>query len=456
MVDRGGDAGGEAGLVIELDTDWEPRESPHASPWRIGRRSGLVVGLLVCLLLVSGLAGSATPAPIWRWVASVPAALGDSYVLSGGRVFVMSRQPSGTTVDAYGLPGGRHLWRAALPARVDLLAFQEAAGELLAEAAGVEQGQRVTALDATTGRVRWRLDGAVFYQSVQPASSYLLLMVAPPPSGPDQLRLVDVRSGAAIWSRVLTPGTSTDPVGSGKLVLDSPAGPVQILDEHTGRLLVTAQLDTGPEPVDQSLEPGSGTAFYAVGDRLIITYQRTTGGTDVSAYDMSTLERRWHLDVSDPVLNVADCAAVLCLSSEHGMTAVDPATGQRRWTTTRWTFGGAQGGLIDATDVPNPDNQPSHTVLLDPGTGRTVLDLRDWSPQEPIVSGQPATLITGRRGRLGAWAGSLNRDRTAVRPQAFLPDAIRDRCVLDRAARTYLACATYGGPVDVWVNRPAR
>ncbi|HEY2669596.1 MAG TPA: PQQ-binding-like beta-propeller repeat protein [Rugosimonospora sp.] len=445
-------------MVIELDTDWEPRESPHASGWRIGRRSRLVVGLLVCLLLVSGMAGSATPAPIWRLVASVPAAFGDFSVLSGDRVFVMRQQDSGTTVDAYGLPGGRHLWRAALSASVDMLAVQKAAGELLAEAAGVERGQRVTALDVATGRVLWRLDDAVFYQAVQsaqPDSSHVLLMVAPP-SGPNQLRLVDVRSGAAIWSRVLMPGTTTYSLGSGKLVLDSPAGPVWILDEDTGRSLLTARLDTGPPPVDQSLTPGLGTAFYAIGGRLVITYHRNIGGTDISAYDMSTVERRWHLDVDDSILNVADCAAVLCLSSEHGMTAIDPATAERRWTTTRWTFGGAQGGLIDATDVPNPANQLNHTVLLDPGTGRTVLDLRDWSPQEPIVSGQPATLVTGRRGRLGAWVGSLNQDRTAVRPQAFLPDAIRDRCVLDRAGRTYLACATYDGPVDVWVDRPAQ
>ncbi len=94
-------------------------------------------------------------------------------------------------------------------------------------------------------------------------------------------------------------------------------------------------------------------------------------------------------------------------------------------------------------------------MFLVPETGALRLDLSAWSPAEPVTPGRPALLTTVRRGPLGVWAGALNRDGTAVRPVGFLPDAVPDACAADRTDRLYLACADYGGKVDVWVARPA-
>jgi outer membrane protein assembly factor BamB len=443
-------------LVIDLGADWEQGEARAGSVWRFRRGTRLLVGLLVCLLLAGLAAGSATPEPAFRLVASVPAKPGDTYSLSGNRLFlVRSTVPVGrSSIDAYRLPDGRHLWQARFPAQVHAFPVAAAVGVMLTEGTRpLQQPQQLTALDAASGRVLWRLPDAELYEQPETTDSRALVL-ANLSGGPRQLRLVDLRSGAAIWSRPLAAGTRADVLAPRRLVLWAADGTAQILDEDTGRVLVSGRLRTTSYrgPLDDP--PGSGA--FSAGDRLIVTYPLPHDATGIAAYRMSTLDELWRVEVPGPVLNVANCAAVLCVSGRDGMTTIDPATGQRRWTTPRWLMGGARDGFIQAAGVPSGRYpQGSGTVFLDPETGAVRLDLSAWSPAEPVTPGRPALLTTVRRGPLGVWVGALDRDGTAVRPVGFLPRAVPDACAVDRAGRLYLACADYGGKVDVWVARPA-
>ncbi|WP_203921209.1 outer membrane protein assembly factor BamB family protein [Rugosimonospora africana] len=445
---------GEAGLVIELDTDWEPRDPPVGSVWRVGRRTRLAIGMLTCLLLVAVSARPVAPVPAFRLVESVPASPGDFYSLSGDQVFVVRSTPPArrSRIDAYSLPGGRHQWRALLPAQLYAYPAAATVGVILAEGTNPQQPRQVMALDAATGSVLWRLADAMVFDDTTSVGPRMLVFVAPS-GGPRELRLLDTRSGATVWSRPLPAGTRAKVLASRRLVLRSADGSAQILDEDTARTLVSGRLDTDSyqSPLDDS--PGFGA--LSAGDRLIVTYLLPHDVTGVSAYQMSTLDKLWSTEVGERVLNVADCLAVLCVSSDDNMIAVDPATGERRWATLRWIMGGGLGGLVQATNVPGEQDPDGRVVLLDPETGRLTLDLGDWSPLEPIIRGQPALLTTGRRGPLGTWVGALDRAGTAVRPVAFLPDAMRGTCEIDRTGRLYLACSDYDGPVDIWVGRPA-
>ncbi len=201
---------------------------------------------MVCLLMVGVAAGSAAPEPAFRLVDSVPATSGDSYSLSGNRLFlVRSTIPAGrSSIDAYRLPDGRRLWQARFPAQVHAFPVTAPVGVMLTEGTRPQQQpQQLTALDAATGRVLWRLPDAELYERPDTIGSRALVL-ADLSGGPRQLRLLDMRSGAAVWSRPLPAGTRADVLASRRLVLQAPDGTAQILDEDTGRLLVSGRLET--------------------------------------------------------------------------------------------------------------------------------------------------------------------------------------------------------------------
>jgi outer membrane protein assembly factor BamB len=250
-------------VVIELGTDWVPHDPGRRSPAKRRRRL-LVAAALGCLLLILTLAGSATRVPSWRLVTTVPASINDYWELAGDRLF-MSRSPAFTAIDAYDLSQRRRLWRATLPERPYLLLGSDSTGVLLAETAGTGPGHgQLTALDARTGRVRWQLAGASVrdIQSVHNSA----LLAATRAGGGDELRLVDVRTGAAIWSLALPPGVTSEVLGAGRLVLWSPAGGTRLVEESSGRILASGQPTVALS--DSGFVPGSGR--YVVGEQLLV------------------------------------------------------------------------------------------------------------------------------------------------------------------------------------------
>ncbi|GAA5197751.1 hypothetical protein GCM10023322_69630 [Rugosimonospora acidiphila] len=455
-------------MVIDLGTDWEPREpeSPPRGPARRRPRSTAV--LLVCLLLVSTLAGAAPTASAWRLATSIPMAPADGYLLSTGRLFVTRQGTANhTRIEAYSLPDGRRLWQTALSVRADLIPNPTPPGVVLAQLGTASDTDRLAALDAATGRVLWQLAGAAPLDPSPPGAARVLLSVGLA-AGTSELRLVDARTGATVWARTLTAGTVATVVGAGRLALRSLGGTAEVIDERTGATLVTGRLDTDPASTGVPLPVGFTTGLYAIDGQLLATYT-SRGATRVTAYDLSTLDRRWHLDVDDLVLSLSPCGALLCVIGERGTTAVDPARGAIRWTAPHWTMVGTQPGALVAKDLPEVRDR---FALLDPATGRTQLDLRDWDPIQPTAPDESMVLTTNRRGPPGLWIGALRSDGTGVQPEAFLPDAIADGCATDRPgaegvaggadppgnparprSTVYLACITYDGPVDVWVDR---
>jgi hypothetical protein len=436
-------------MVIDLGTDWAPAEAQPQ--WRPPRRHRLLAGLLAGLLLASTLAGSAAPAASWRLVASAPASYGDSFLLSGNRLIV-ARAPGptqpGTRLNAYQLPSGRPLWQTPMPSGLSLISADNPDVLLVELDSGSEtKPPALAALDLGTGRVLWRLAEATISGYPGPASQHAVL-VTTTVEGTDELRLTDAHTGRPIWSLALPPDATVHPLSPERLALWTATGLTRVLDERTGRLLVTGQL-----PTEQStVAPLLGPNLYAIGGQLLDLYP-LPDGTMITAYGLDTLAFHWQFRLPDQVQFAADCGPVLCLDGDHGLTTIDPVSTQRRWSSSRWALAAAYGPLSMVTNL--EPTGPQQRVLVDTATGRVVLDLRGWWPLHEIVPGRPTLLIAPQQSpNPGAWLGTLAPDTTRASPMAFLPGANADNCALDQSAGTYLACTDRGGPVHVWMNRP--
>jgi outer membrane protein assembly factor BamB len=433
-------------MIIDLDSAG-PADAPP--PKTSIRRRAVVAGAAVSLLLSLSLGGSAGTASVVRPLTSVPAIINDSFELAGDRLFVLANADGSTRIDAYRLPGGQRLWRATVPEQMNLLQFAAPAGVLLAETDGGPDSGRIAALDAGTGRVLWRQTGALFPpQFVDP---HVLMMQIDPDRG-QELRLVDPRTGARLWSSPVGQGDDDAATGSGRLVLRSDAGDAQVVDEDTGRVLATGRLAGAPDPgTSPARTPMTGvlSRLFAAGGQLFVTSPQARG-TVVTAYAADTFAQRWQITVDDIVRNIEDCGPVLCFNGDGAITAVEPATGRTRWRNSASIDGIATDGWLRATVAVNGSD--GQVVVMNPDTGKVALDLGPWAPVTRNGGEAPPVLTRSEFGRLGAWVAVP--EQSQIRPVGWLPDVVSHQCQLSRSVQTYLACATHTGPVRVWEYRP--
>jgi outer membrane protein assembly factor BamB len=436
-------------VVIELSTDWDQGEP--VKPWRPRRRPRLVAGLVVCLLLVSVLAGSTGRASAWRLVASVPGRLGSYCVLSDDQLFVMTPEiPSHSTeLAAYRLGDGHRLWHTTLPAGLAVLPIPGPAHVVLAELFndGVDDPQRLryAGLDAATGRILWQLTDVSLVGGVGYEDPGLLVSVAAA-GGASELHMVDLRSGAVLWSRAIAPQSLARSLGGGRALVASPDGVAQVLGVD-GRVVTSGHL-TFPAPAAPDAAPEAGPGFFPIDGQVTVTDPRNDH-TVITSYDLATLAQRWRIDVADVIRSLNGCGPVLCVNGNRGVMAIDPVTGERLWTSTTWFSAYPMGEWLQAS---GPPERSGRNVLLDPVSGRPVLDLADWSMMSPGIPGAPATVLNGRTSGAGVWIGSVRGSEPRIWPAAFLPGAIANRCAVDETGSRYVACATLDGPVRLWTS----
>ncbi|MCG5472844.1 PQQ-like beta-propeller repeat protein [Micromonospora sp. LAH09] len=342
-------------------TDPEPLPRPPRANGRQVR-----CGLVLLLALVT-LAASAVSPPR-RAPLTLPARPGADVLVDGDLVLVMEpASPTGQgQLAAYRLPGGEPVWQAPLSAEARYWGMFPLAGMMLAT--GYEIGPegretRTVALDQATGAYRWQQPGTAF----ELTDGNLLLRTGGE-TLPSSLRAVDTCCGTVRWQ---LPATTAEinvrDTGQGvdRVVLNQVDGPVEVRDAITGAVLARADL----RPPD-----GGQIRVDLTGD-LLLAIDRGSG--TVTAYGLDQLDRRWtrtgvHVDFA------LDCGAVLCVrTGNNELQAVDPATGELRWSNSRWGWAWPYDGRLIVNALTSEDG-PSHFVVLDPLTGWELADLGRW------------------------------------------------------------------------------
>ncbi|NBE82112.1 outer membrane protein assembly factor BamB family protein [Micromonospora rubida] len=396
----------------ELRGDVTPGPPPRPS-LAVGRPLRVALAGAVALLTLASSAPVARPVP-----AVVVARPGAEVRVAGGRLYVADPETSwgGTReVTAYATPAGaggalRPLWRTSAPGGEGRFGVQEHGGFVLITGGRDGGGAETAALDAATGRQRWRQPG---YPVPTVGGGLLLLMQGDETTA--GLRGVDLPSGRLRWSASVDQGRMAyrhRGAEVDQVVLIPESGRIEVRDAGSGEVLLTG--DSRPAGYQ-----GAGLA----GDLLLVRAANgVAGGDRVTAYGLDALDRRWELDLS-PNEYLAECGHLLCVGGrEAGLSALDPATHRPRWVNPRWQWIFAARGdrLLAASRARVGDME---LAVLDAATGRTVAELGGWDPVPNQGPDEP--LFGTRRTREGGLlVAELDPARAVARWLDVLPDVM--------------------------------
>ncbi|WFE49608.1 PQQ-binding-like beta-propeller repeat protein [Micromonospora sp. WMMD1155] len=404
-----------------------PDPDPSPRPPRANGRQLRVA--LVALLALLTLAAAGAPQPR-RSVVTLPAQPGADVLVDGDLAVVI--EPTSTSnlqqrrLAAYRLPGGEPAWQAPLSADARYWGIFPL-GELLV-VTGFEIGPRgrdvtTIALDRATGAYRWQ----------QPAGANRLadgnlLLRAGGESEPSVLRVVDPCCGTVRWQLPATTAEITfreTERGIDRLILNPPDGPTEVRDATTGAVLARADL-----------RPADGGRFgLEVLNDLLLVIDRGSGA--VTAYGLDQLDRRW-IRPNVTVDFALDCGPVLCLrTGANQLQALDPATGEVRWSSDRWGWAwGAEDRLL--ANVVGGGDSPGRFVVLDAPTGQEVAVLGQWDLYRRDRGGPLTTVRKHPDG--GVVVGEVDMRAGTVRKLDVLRDATGDCQVTD----SHLLCVGPG------------
>jgi outer membrane protein assembly factor BamB len=362
--------------LIDLDT------APAADlrPGRSRPRGRSVLAVLSLILVA--LAGPATP-PVSEHLKAtlITARNEDNVFVSGGKLYVIDATPTGVPrpMRTYRLPDGKLLSRATLQIPEEVTGVQAVGDTTLVETT-IGRRPAVIAVDSAAGSIRWWQFGLVRGAS---AAGGLVLLTNDRDAAED-FDAVDLRTGLYRWGvlapvggLLLTSGqhdnglllTDGQPGGAPRwLVSVDPRGRLDSYDARSGKHVATAQAAPfGPLP----------TALAETVGSLLVVGADPFGAT---AYALPGLTARWHrptgtFQFAEGWLE-PDCGALVCAYLPD-LVALDPATGQTRWTSKRWTYAQQAGRYLVAGNAPGaPDQMP--LTVLDLATGRVRADLGGW------------------------------------------------------------------------------
>jgi outer membrane protein assembly factor BamB len=437
-------------VLIDLGEDWSVAE--ELPPRRRARpaRAPLVALVLVAVVLLAG--GSAAVRPPFTPLASFPVQGVTATEVGGGGVFVVVQVSDRRSVSRYALDGSGRTWEATVPNMPEGLAYLPAAGVLVVWSFDVEVGPaRFVVLDASTGERLWGAAGDLVLDRDTTARSDLLLV--DDGNGGTEVRYTDMRTGRALWSRMvpamtqmLATGVRTPP-GAGGFVLAAADGTVTLLAEETGKVLATRQFDRLVPAGAPGFDPENNTVVNVVGGELVIVRQMGTPRAVFSAYDLPGLTRRWTL--ADPeVTGYPDaCGTHLCVSGSSGaVVALDPATGAILWRAPGWQ------GVTDLDDgrlLGFRTNPGEHGGILDADSGRVLRDLGDWTQLSGPGDGYLFTAPDPGNYRY-TWFGALDLERAAVVPLGRIAGLSTQGC---QVYGDLMVCRTLDARLRVWRYR---
>ncbi|WP_436522254.1 outer membrane protein assembly factor BamB family protein [Actinoplanes sp. HUAS TT8] len=322
-----------------IDLDVVPAPVPPGEKWRPWW--GRVAVAVVPLLLLGGGAAGARPM-VFEQVADSGGRPAAAILLDERALYSVQEAADGDGVEVAARPlvegGPSWQFRAGLSTNGSVKLSRAGTGLV------VSDDQTVKIVDAATGKDRWQLDaGAALIQGDQVVIR-----------GDGVVKLADLGTGRIRWSQ---PGEALsanfDPSGRYLFTVDVVGSLIaQVRSVADGRLLATHPL------------PGKGVSIVQspiVGDRVYLF-----GQSDVTVLRLGDLTALWTApaDVLSPASIVA-CGKLDCVSGEQGTSALDPATGELRWTAPNWL--GYSGGIVRRVD--------GHIVLADPATGHVIRDL---------------------------------------------------------------------------------
>lgn len=421
--------------IIDLDTT-----PPGHAGARARRRSVVVprpaLGLLLVVLVLATMGASPLPPPGITRVLSAGGTAAAAYALGPDMLYLAQfgeNPDSGSVLRAYRLPGGAEAWSGGLNQNVQNLVIDPVSRVLMARS-GTDP--RTAFLDADTGDTLWRTAEANSTVVALARGRALIRTDLSPAEA--SLRLVDARTGRALWTRTVDPTAELGPDslygdGPSRIVAVGATGAVTVLDWTAGTVLSQGDLHiplTGP--VDPAL-PFDDVAVSTVGDRLYVS-RRTRGHSSTSAYSTVPLTRLWTTD-GGPVGQVSDCGLVLCVTDTRWVSGIDPATGAVRWADPAWS----SAFRWDSTQLFAYDQQEApEAAVLDSATGAVI---RRLGRTQFLGS---LTLTTDDRVPGRALVGETGGARHAI---GAVDGVIAYGCaVRDR----YLACPTAPGPTTVW------
>jgi outer membrane protein assembly factor BamB len=445
--------------VIDLGTDrYDPPVEPGPARPHTARRIRMTaLALAAALALSTGGAAPSAP-PRLAEIYQTRLGAGQYFQLTEDRLFVAGSTPdyTGLRVVAYDLARGRQLWTTDYPTGARLAAVTLAGGLLLVVDGDWRTGPaRTTALDARTGRSRWSMPKLV---DVLPGERTALIterMFPPgsrlepfdlgsdaevvyfsadgrhnaPPIGVTG-RTIDLDTGRELWSLPLRAGAMQVPAAG--------ARPAVVLAAERGGGIEVRDLRTGA--VRQRLDWTAAVPQRAevVGGFLVLRH-----GSEVTGYSADLLGRRWTRPVPVADLGVHACGPMLCMQDSTAVEVVDPATGVTAWRRNERVWLQPHGSYLIESD----DTRVRRVV--DPGTGRTVVDLAGWTEQQKSGDDSPLLLLRSTDNTVRTWLGVIDPDGTAVRQLDPVPYVLPS-C---QVAPGVIACQTQLGKVRVWRYR---
>jgi hypothetical protein len=430
---------GGATVVIDLGlARGEPDE--YARPVRSTTPDWFAPMMIaIIVLLVSG-ASAAPPRPALSPVLTLRVGPADPYTLTdGGDLLALTYG----TLSSYDLRDGALHWQADSSSPTYRL--RTGSGLVLLRPWSASRGDPgTTAVSLASGAAQWRRSGNV----VTVAGSSTLLAVS------------GVRSQSGSGRRVQGPVDAVDPASGGTrwqvnvpstavlLGVPGPAGqPPRMLLVHDDRTAAVHDLGTGSRLTSAELPPADyGPDNPTVSGGVLLLRHPTPTGRMVSAYDPVTLAQRWTRPAGF-AFGVTSCGRLACFTGPDGVRAVDPATGVQRWFHAGWHGVEQRGGMVLAFGTPSGETDA--VGVIDPATGRVLVDLQGWRPVSGSGSGDH--LLVTRIVDAGARTMVAVADPGDARLEllADLPAGTGD-C---QAAPGRLVCRSSSGDLVVWAYK---
>ncbi|MEO3742890.1 hypothetical protein [Plantactinospora sp. B5E13] len=414
------------------------------------RRTGAAAVLVGSLAIVA--AGEPVPRPLPEL--TVPARLGATVHAVGDWLFVADPLEAGTQrqeLAAYRIPddaggwGGRDelapRWRIVLPAG-EVGALTMVGATLVFSTRSYRDRAalgRVTALDLTSGAVRWSREA--YLEVVNPAGQLLLSGTADPSVDPaTPLRAVDPVSGEVRWSLPGPAGVRRHYPWLGgaappTMVVVEPSGRVESRDTGTGALISATRLPSLGDPDEPRW-------YGAIAGELFLVRERGR----VTAYEMPGLDRRWSVTVDDNrEYGPGVCGPDLCTHGrDGGVRVLDAATGGIRWSSDRWArlhWAGDEPVGIGPVESAGP----APLSVLDADTGRSLADLGSWQILDTTEASSRFVAVRVDADRR-AWVAEIDVPSRRVRPLGVL-SGVSDDCAL---IRRWLHCRRVDASVGLW------
>jgi hypothetical protein len=436
-----------ASVLIDLGDDWSVAEDVP-SRRRRPRSRLLVAGIgLLALLLPTA---AAPPQPVFVQLTTI-SVQGPVTVESGPAAVFVGEQASGVaaTVSRYSISTGRRMWSAPVAEAPESLRYVDSAHALAVSTfEPVPNSSRLTVLDADTGRQLWSSAGYLLWpwppdgRVERDAPAVLLVGDS---SEPRQLRLVEMRTGRALWSRPIATGSEVQladwaATGQPDILVIAPDGTATLLAHDTGAVRAASRLGslTGPGTPD---DPTGQTSLSVVGGQLIVQL-RDDSATTLVDYDLPSLTERWRR--TGAYFGFPnDCGPVLCVGELNRMIGLDPRDGTVRWAVRQWQ--GA--GLISGDRLLGYRiGEGQHSGVLDARTGRLLLELDDWSPVATLAESPLVTRPDPTDYRY-TWFARLDAGPAAIHPIARLAGLGVQGC---HPGDGLLLCKMLGNILSIW------